>query len=150
MSFKDNGNTENCLDKKCYLLIKTHNIVHFPFLLKMTHAAIYYSFKNDSFIVSQCFCVFNWVDKNVSKRHSRLYNTLNIKIKQLISFLSGWIYLHIFFDMGGNPSDFFFLCPHHVACGMLAPQPGRKSVPASVEAWSLNHWTSGKSHKFVF
>ena len=57
-------------------------------------------------------------------------------------------------DMGGNPSVFFFFlsffCPHHMACGMLAPQPWMKSVPVSVESWSLNHWTSGKSHKFVF
>ena len=31
-------------------------------------------------------------------------------------------------------------CP--VACGILTLQPGIKSMPPAVEAWSLNHWTT--------
>ena len=53
--------------------------------------------------------------------------------------------------------EFFFLIPIFIAnlfvfvffgctaCGILVPQPGIKPTPPSVEAQSLNHWTSGKS-----
>ena len=30
--------------------------------------------------------------------------------------------------------------PNPVACGMLVPWPGIKSVPSALEAWNLNHW----------
>ena len=33
----------------------------------------------------------------------------------------------------------FIFWPHHEACGILVPKPGIKSVPAAVEAQSLNH-----------
>ena len=38
----------------------------------------------------------------------------------------------------------FVFWPRHTACGILVPQPGTKSVPPAVEAWSLNHWNSGE------
>ena len=34
--------------------------------------------------------------------------------------------------------------PSHVACGILVPQAGIKSVSPAVKAQSLNHWTSGE------
>ena len=38
---------------------------------------------------------------------------------------------------------FFWLCPE--VCGILVLQPEMESKPPVVEAWSLNHWTPGKS-----
>lgn len=39
---------------------------------------------------------------------------------------------------------FFSFCvwPHHVACAILVPRPGRKPTPSAVEAPCLNHWTT--------
>ena len=37
---------------------------------------------------------------------------------------------------------FFFGCPR-VSCGTLIPLLGIKPIPTAVEAWRLNHWTSG-------
>ena len=34
--------------------------------------------------------------------------------------------------------------PSHVACGILVPQAGIKSVSPAVKVQSLNHWTSGE------
>ena len=31
---------------------------------------------------------------------------------------------------------------HHVACGILVPQPGIEPVPLAMKAWSSNHWTA--------
>ena len=31
---------------------------------------------------------------------------------------------------------------HHVACGILVPQPGIEPVSPALEALSLNHWTA--------
>ena len=49
-------------------------------------------------------------------------------------FLSKWIALGLFVCL-------FFLAP---ACAMqdLSSQPGMEPLPATVEAWSLNHWTA--------
>ena len=35
-----------------------------------------------------------------------------------------------------------FFRPHHVACGILVPQPGIKPTPPALEMQSLNHWTN--------
>ena len=40
----------------------------------------------------------------------------------------------------------FFFWPHHVACGILVPQPGIKPVPPALGVQSLNHWTSREVH----
>ena len=37
---------------------------------------------------------------------------------------------------------FFFFGPHHMACGILVPQPGITLAPPPFEAQSLNHWTT--------
>ena len=37
---------------------------------------------------------------------------------------------------------FFFFWLHHVACGILVPQPGIQPLPPAVEARSLNPWTA--------
>ena len=39
---------------------------------------------------------------------------------------------------------FFSFCvwPHHVACAILVPRPGRKPTPSAAEAPCLNHWTT--------
>lgn len=37
--------------------------------------------------------------------------------------------------------------PHSVAYGTLVPQPGIELTPPALEAWSLNHWTSGEVPK---
>ena len=41
---------------------------------------------------------------------------------------------------------FFFFFPfswlHHVACGILVPQPGIEPVPSAVKAQNPNHWTA--------
>ena len=29
---------------------------------------------------------------------------------------------------------------HHIACGILVPQPGIEPLSPELEAWSLNHW----------
>lgn len=31
---------------------------------------------------------------------------------------------------------------HHAACGLLAPGPGIESVPPTLEARGINHWTA--------
>ena len=36
----------------------------------------------------------------------------------------------------------FWSC--HTACGILVPQLGTKTLLPTVEAWSLNHWTTRK------
>ena len=51
-----------------------------------------------------------------------------------------WILSHLF----------YFIWLHHVACGILVPWPGIKLMAPSVEAWSLNHWTTGRSPKSLF
>ena len=42
---------------------------------------------------------------------------------------------------------FFFFWLHHVACGILVPQPGIEPVPPAAEARSLNHWTAREFSK---
>ena len=39
---------------------------------------------------------------------------------------------------------------HHVACTILVPQPGSKSMPPAVEAWILNHWTTREIPIYIF
>ena len=34
----------------------------------------------------------------------------------------------------------FIFWLHHVACGILVPQPGMEPVPPVVGGWSFNHW----------
>ena len=45
---------------------------------------------------------------------------------------------------------FNFFLPSHMACGILVPQPGIKSMSPALEAQNPNHWTPGKSqHSFI-
>ena len=45
-----------------------------------------------------------------------------------------------------SPAPCFIFWPLHTACGILVPQPGIKSTPPALEAWSsFNHGTSRKS-----
>ena len=37
---------------------------------------------------------------------------------------------------------FFLFCPHHLACGILVPQPGIEPVPPAGKVQHLNHWTT--------
>ena len=39
---------------------------------------------------------------------------------------------------------------HHVTCGISVPPPRIKPMPLALEAWSLNHWTSGEVPQQVF
>ena len=43
-----------------------------------------------------------------------------------------------------------FFWPHHVACGMLVPQPGIEPTPLAMKAQSLNLWTAGEFPRLVF
>ena len=43
---------------------------------------------------------------------------------------------------------FFWL--HHMACGILVPQPRIRPMPPAVKAQSLNHWTGRKIWGFLF
>ena len=36
----------------------------------------------------------------------------------------------------------FFFLPSHAECRILVPRPGIKPAPFTVEAGSLNHWTT--------
>ena len=36
----------------------------------------------------------------------------------------------------------FTFWPHHVACGILVPQPGTELGPSAVRVQSSNHWTN--------
>lgn len=50
-------------------------------------------------------------------------------------------------------SSFFFKIlswPCFVACKILIAGLGIKPVPPALRAWSLNHWTTGKSRSFFF
>ena len=38
----------------------------------------------------------------------------------------------------------FLLWPHHMACGILVPQPGIKPVSSAVRVQSPNHGTTGE------
>ena len=40
---------------------------------------------------------------------------------------------------------YLFILALLVACRIFVPQPGTKSMSPTVEAWSLSHWTAGKS-----
>ena len=70
---------------------------------------------------------------------------------------------------GGNPfthsfdfslsACFFFVLfvfifkifwPCCTACGILVPRPGIEAAPPAVEAWSLNHWTTGEVPEHLF
>ena len=44
----------------------------------------------------------------------------------------------------------FFIWLHHKACGILVQQAGIEPALPEVEAWSLNHWTSGEVPGFSF
>ena len=44
---------------------------------------------------------------------------------------------------------YFIFWPCHMACGILVPQPGTKTTPPAVEAWSVNHWTAGEDPCFL-
>ena len=54
----------------------------------------------------------------------------------------------ISWSQGGSPTLsvrtflFLFFWLHHVACGILVPQPGIEPMPPALEEWSLNHWTA--------
>ena len=41
-----------------------------------------------------------------------------------------------------NYSVVFYFWLYHVACGIIVPQPGMEPVPPTLEAWSLNHWST--------
>lgn len=47
-------------------------------------------------------------------------------------------------------SLFLVFWPCCKACGILVPWPGIEPTPLALEAWSLNHWTPGKSPSFSF
>ena len=55
-------------------------------------------------------------------------------------------------SVAGNLVSFWFCLfvfwPCCVACGILVTGPGNELVPPVVEAWSLNHWTTGGSACF--
>ena len=66
-------------------------------------------------------------------------------------------YMNVYISLYGG--DFIYLLtylaiylfwPHHVGCGILVPQPGIKSMPPAVGAWSLNHWTTRTSPQRCF
>ena len=42
------------------------------------------------------------------------------------------------------PSFLVIYWPCHAACRILIPQPGIKSAPCALEAWSPNPWTAGE------
>ena len=44
----------------------------------------------------------------------------------------------------------FYLFIGHKACEILFPQPGAKPVPVTLEAWSLNNWTTRQVPALVF
>ena len=44
----------------------------------------------------------------------------------------------------------FFSWTCFAAWGALVPQPGIRSVPTAVEAWSLNHWTAKEVPRLLF
>ena len=43
---------------------------------------------------------------------------------------------------------FFTFSVHHVACGILVPQPGAEPMSPTVEAQSHNHWTTREVMEF--
>ena len=44
-----------------------------------------------------------------------------------------------------SSSSFSFFWPYHIAHGILVPQLGIEPMPPSLEAQTLNHWTTGTS-----
>lgn len=46
------------------------------------------------------------------------------------------------------PVSSFFFWSQHMPCKILVPRPEIKPVLSAVEAWSLNYWTTRKSHQF--
>ena len=63
--------------------------------------------------------------------------------KKLLSIL-----LHLYKILAFFLSLFFW--QRHMACRILVPPPGFKSVFPALEAWSLSHWTARKSLLFLF
>ena len=58
------------------------------------------------------------------------------------SLLDSW-YLHLGYL-------FIYLFIGHKTCEILFPQPEAKPVPLTLEAWSLNNWTTGEIPALVF
>lgn len=54
----------------------------------------------------------------------------------LIHFLSYFLLFLLFYLL------FKYFWPFHVAYGVLAPRPGVKPLPPTLEVWSLNRWTT--------
>ena len=59
------------------------------------------------------------------------------------------------FEMTASPllAGFFFFPffgPCSVAHGIFVPHPGMEPRPSTVEAWSLNHWTTREAPGFLF
>ena len=48
------------------------------------------------------------------------------------------------------PFFFFFLRPHHLACGMFVPRPGIELTPPALGVQSLNHWTTREVLPFLY
>ena len=44
--------------------------------------------------------------------------------------------------------SFLFFWLYHAASGILVSQPGMEPGPPALEAWSLNHWTTGNPSVF--
>ena len=66
--------------------------------------------------------------------------------------LSGLVFILILLNLQQRSAclDFQFFWPSHMACGILVPQPGIKSMSPALEAQNPNHWTPGKSqHSFT-
>ena len=51
-------------------------------------------------------------------------------------------YLLALWDSSYPRFIFIYFWPWYVACGILVPGPGIEPVPPTVEAQSLNHWTT--------
>ena len=41
-----------------------------------------------------------------------------------------------------SPANVLFLWPHHMACGVLVPQPVIEPILPAVEVWSPNRWAA--------
>ena len=71
-------------------------------------------------------CEYSSLCYAVEPRHSSYFDCMNLLFLNMCLF-----YL-----------IFYFLWPHRVACGILAPRPGIEPMSPAVETQSLNHWTA--------
>ena len=100
--------------------------------------------------------LFSWTFPDEAFIPTSLSKQLSLRSQMTLIFSKQWQILSLYkrWPLTNVPHSwnirflqgfFFIFWPHQVACGILVPRPVIETRPPTVEAWSPNHWTPGKS-----